>query len=87
MKALEQMTRGVDWGVLDILVVDMPPGTGDAQISISQRLQLSGTILLWPVVFVIQTRKNWCEKFITHGMKLYSSPLYALNYEIHSFLN
>lgn len=43
MKALEQMTRGVDWGILDILVVDMPPGTGDAQISISQRLQLSGT--------------------------------------------
>lgn len=44
MKALEQMTRGVDWGVLDILVVDMPPGTGDAQISISQRLQLSGSV-------------------------------------------
>lgn len=46
MSALEKMTRGVDWGKLDILVVDMPPGTGDAQISISQRLQLSGALIV-----------------------------------------
>ncbi|XP_017249545.1 iron-sulfur protein required for NADH dehydrogenase, mitochondrial isoform X3 [Daucus carota subsp. sativus] len=46
MKALEQLTRGVDWGNLDVLVVDMPPGTGDAQISISQRLQLSGALIV-----------------------------------------
>ncbi|MCI11166.1 iron-sulfur protein NUBPL-like, partial [Trifolium medium] len=41
--ALEKMTRGVDWGQLDILVIDMPPGTGDVQISMSQNLQLSGS--------------------------------------------
>lgn len=46
MSALEKMTRGVNWGNLDILVVDMPPGTGDAQISISQRLQLSGALII-----------------------------------------
>lgn len=44
MSAIEKLTRGVAWGDLDILVVDMPPGTGDAQLSISQRLQLSGML-------------------------------------------
>ncbi|KAL5712240.1 hypothetical protein ACHQM5_014431 [Ranunculus cassubicifolius] len=46
MSALEKMTRGVEWGKLDVLVVDMPPGTGDAQLSISQRLQLSGALIV-----------------------------------------
>ncbi|KAL5561774.1 hypothetical protein UlMin_031521 [Ulmus minor] len=44
--ALEKMTRGVDWGHLDILVVDFPPGTGDTQITFSQRLQLSGALIV-----------------------------------------
>ncbi|KAJ7972694.1 Cytosolic Fe-S cluster assembly factor NBP35 [Quillaja saponaria] len=44
--ALAKMTRGVDWGHLDILVVDMPPGTGDTQIAISQNLQLSGALIV-----------------------------------------
>ncbi|KAM0944036.1 putative iron-sulfur protein NUBPL [Dioscorea sansibarensis] len=46
MSALEKLTRGVTWGNLDILVIDMPPGTGDAQLSISQRLQLSGALIV-----------------------------------------
>ncbi|CAL0300612.1 unnamed protein product [Lupinus luteus] len=44
--ALEKMTRGVNWGNLDILVMDMPPGTGDVQIAMSQKLQLSGALIV-----------------------------------------
>ncbi|KAL8497290.1 hypothetical protein ACS0TY_020832 [Phlomoides rotata] len=65
MKALEQMTRGVDWGVLDILVVDMPPGTGDAQISISQRLQLSGAL-------IVSTPQDVALMDARRGVKMFS---------------
>jgi len=46
MSALEKLARGTAWGKLDVLVVDMPPGTGDAQISISQRLPLAGAVIV-----------------------------------------
>jgi ATP-binding protein involved in chromosome partitioning len=46
MKAIEQLLRDVRWGELDVLVVDMPPGTGDAQLTISQRVRLSGAVIV-----------------------------------------
>ena len=46
MGALEQMMRDVDWGRLDILIVDMPPGTGDAQLTMAQRVPLSGAVIV-----------------------------------------
>src|SRR5712692_229584 len=45
-KALNQMMADVHWGDLDYLVVDMPPGTGDVQITFSQQLKVSGALLV-----------------------------------------
>jgi ATP-binding protein involved in chromosome partitioning len=46
MSALTQMLREVEWGELDILVVDMPPGTGDAQLTMAQAVPLAGAIIV-----------------------------------------
>lgn len=46
MGAIQQMLRDVAWGELDVLVVDMPPGTGDAQLSLSQNVPLAGAVIV-----------------------------------------
>jgi len=46
MGALEQMMGQVAWGPLDVMIVDMPPGTGDAQLTMSQRVPLAGAVIV-----------------------------------------
>jgi ATP-binding protein involved in chromosome partitioning len=46
MSALQQMLRDVAWGELDVMVVDMPPGTGDAQLTMAQQVPLAGAVIV-----------------------------------------
>lgn len=46
MKAVEQFLADVAWGSLDFLVIDLPPGTGDAQLTLTQKIQLSGAVIV-----------------------------------------
>jgi ATP-binding protein involved in chromosome partitioning len=46
MSALTQMLREVEWGTLDVMIVDMPPGTGDAQLTMAQAVPLKGAVIV-----------------------------------------
>src|SRR5438046_10390912 len=46
MKVIQQFVRDVEWGQLDYFLVDLPPGTGDAQLSLAQTLHIRGAIIV-----------------------------------------
>jgi ATP-binding protein involved in chromosome partitioning len=46
MRAIEQLMGDVDWGELDVMVLDMPPGTGDAQLTVTQKIGLAGALIV-----------------------------------------
>ncbi|SME91422.1 ATP-binding protein involved in chromosome partitioning [Tistlia consotensis] len=91
--ALSQMLRDVDWGELDVLVVDMPPGTGDAQLTMAQQVPLAGAVIVSTPqdIALLDARKglNMFRKVdvpvfgIVENMSLYLCP--NCGHEAHIF--
>lgn len=84
MSAVQQLTRKVRWGPLDYLVIDMPPGTGDTQLSISQNIHVDGAVIVSTPqdISLIDARKG-AEMFrkvnipvlgIVQNMSMFSCP-------------
>jgi Mrp family chromosome partitioning ATPase len=51
MGAVQQLLFQVEWGELDVMVIDMPPGTGDAHLTVTQRVPVSGNTSLHEISF------------------------------------
>jgi len=93
MGALQQMLSDVQWGELDVLVIDMPPGTGDAQLTISQNTPLSGAVIVSTPqdIALLDARKglNMFRKVdvpvlgIIENMSMYICP--SCGHEAHIF--
>ena len=64
MQALEQMMRDVAWGELDLLLCDLPPGTGDAQLTMAQRVPLTGAV-------IVSTPQDIALLDVTRGINMF----------------
>ncbi|KAF1953704.1 P-loop containing nucleoside triphosphate hydrolase protein [Byssothecium circinans] len=64
MKALQQLLHEVEWGGLDILILDLPPGTGDVQLTITQQLNLDGAV-------IVSTPQDLSLKDAVKGVELF----------------
>ncbi|TRY55379.1 hypothetical protein DNTS_034402 [Danionella cerebrum] len=93
MSAIEKLIRQVDWGNLDYLVIDMPPGTGDVQLSITQNLPIAGAIIVsTPQDIALLDARRGAEMFrkvkvpvlgLVQNMSVFHCP--KCNHQTHIF--
>ncbi|XP_074724360.1 iron-sulfur cluster transfer protein NUBPL isoform X2 [Strix uralensis] len=77
MSAVEKLLRQVDWGQLDYLVIDMPPGTGDVQLSVSQNIPIAESIWWCAILFPLQFScfsLSFEDVLDSHGAVIISTP-------------
>ena len=70
-KALTQLFQGVNWGELDYLILDMPPGTGDVQLSLAQQARIDGAIMVsTPQEVALADVRRGVEMFRKSGIEI-----------------
>lgn len=82
-KTIQQFAQNVNWGDLDILVVDLPPGTGDAQLSLAQNIPLDGAV-------IVTTPQEAAVSVTTRGAKMFDKvniPILGVAENMSYFLN
>ncbi len=69
--ALKQFMNGVNWGELDYLIIDLPPGTGDVQLTLVQNLPLSGAVIVsTPQHMAVADARRACDMFNIQGVNV-----------------
>jgi len=82
-KTIQQFAQNVNWGKLDILVVDLPPGTGDAQLSLAQNLPLNGAV-------IVTTPQEAAVSVTTRGARMFDKvniPILGVAENMSYYLN
>jgi ATP-binding protein involved in chromosome partitioning len=82
MKAINEMIDKVNWGEADIMIIDMPPGTGDVQISLAQKLKITASV-------IVTTPQDIALVDVIRGLKMFEKtdiPIYGIVENMSYFL-
>ena len=74
MKAINEMIEKVNWGEADIMIIDMPPGTGDVQLTLTQKINITGSVL-------VSTPQDMALIDVVRGLKMFEKvkvPIYGI---------